>query len=271
MQTSKMNGASGSTHRKLIATAVIALLTGAGIGYYISSGKSAAPSAAKPAVSEHKPLFYRNPMNPAVSSPLPAKDDMGMDYIPVYADAEVNGAAGTVRIDPVVVQDMGVRTIPVKRATLSRNIRTIGRIAVDEARVARLHPKYEGWVEKLFIDKTGEQIKQGSMLLSIYSPQLVATEEEYLLALDNEATLKNSPFPDVRDGAQSLLLSAKERLQLLDVPEHQINEIKSTHKIIKAMHIHSPFNGVVMSIGARAGERITPATELYMITDLSKI
>ena len=273
MQTNKAGIAKPSVTGRLIATAVVALLIGSAIGHWIPSGKSAAPAASPSATAQRKPLFYRNPMNPAITSPVPAKDEMGMDYIAVYPeqDTAAKAAIGTVRIDPTVVQDIGVRTAEVKRAVLSRNIRTIGRITYDEQRVARLHPKYEGWVEKLFIDKTGDQIKKGSMLLSIYSPQLVATQEEYLLALDNEATLKNSPFPDVREGAESLLRSAKERLQLLDVPEHQIRQLAAEHKVMKGMHIHSPFDGVVMNIGAREGERITPETELYMITDLSRI
>ena len=316
MQTNKSVFAKPGANGRLIATAVVALLIGSAIGHWIPSDKSAAPTASQPTAVQRKPLFYRNPMNPSITSPVPAKDEMGMDYVPVFAEDDHAGenqakarkplfyrnpmnpaitslvpakdemgmdyvavypepdtavSAGTVRIDPTVVQDIGVRTAEVKRAVLSRNIRTIGRITYDEQRVARLHPKYEGWVEKLFIDKTGDQIKKGSMLLSIYSPQLVATQEEYLLALDNEATLKNSPFPDVREGAESLLRSAKERLQLLDVPEHQIRQLKAEHKVMKGMHIHSPFDGVVMNIGAREGERITPETELYMITDLSRI
>lgn len=300
-------------NKNIVATAVIALLIGGGIGYWFSSGKAAVPSDQPSATAEPKVLFYRNPMNPAITSPLPAKDEMGMDYLPVYAEdkpaqeqkplfyrnpmnpaitspvaakdemgmdyipvfAEENTAsaapAGTVRIDPTVVQDMGVRTTAVKRATLSRNIRTIGRVTYDEQRVARLHPKYDGWVEKLFIDRTGDLVKKGSMLLSIYSPQLVATQEEYLLALDNAEKLKDSPFADVRDGAASLLRSSKERLQLLDVPKHQIDQLTAERKVMKGLHIHSPFDGIVMNIGAREGERITPQTELYMIADLSRV
>ncbi len=154
---------------------------------------------------------------------------------------------------------------------MSRHIRTIGRVTYDEQRVMRLHPKYDGWVEKLFIDKTGEHVKKDTMLLSIYSPLLVATQEEYLLALNNVARLKDSPFADVREGAVSLLRSTQERLQLLDVPEHQIRQLRTERKIMKGMHIHSPFDGTVMHIGAREGERITPETELYMIADLTRI
>ncbi|MFZ1713248.1 MAG: efflux RND transporter periplasmic adaptor subunit, partial [Nitrosomonas sp.] len=300
-------------NRNIILTAVIALLIGSGIGYWIFSGKPAGSAGKQAATSERKVLFYRNPMTPARTSPVPAKDEMGMDYVPVYAEndqpkerkplfyrnamkpamtspvptkdemgmdyipvyqedgAATDAPTGTVKIDPTIVQNIGVRTTSVKRAVLSRNIRTIGRITYDEQRVARLHPKYDGWVEKLFVDKTGDQVHVGSMLLSIYSPQLVATQEEYILALDSVEILKDSPFPDVRNGAESLLRSAYERLKLFDVAEHQIKKLKKERKVMKDIHIHSPFDGIVMNIGAREGERITPATELFMITDLSRI
>jgi len=261
-------------NKNIVATAVIALLLGGGIGYWASSSKTADEAPAKEAAAmERKPVFYRNPMNPEITSPVPAQDEMGMEYIPVYQDEGqgANAPAGTVRIDATAVQNIGVRTAEVNRTILSRHIRTIGRVTYDEQRVARLHPKYDGWVEKLFIHRTGEKVKKGDMLLSIYSPQLVATQEEYLLALNNAAKLKQSPFADVRDGAESLLRSSKERLQLLDVPEHQINQLNTERKIMKDVHIHSPFDGIVMNIGAREGERITPETELYMITDLSRV
>jgi len=222
---------------------------------------------------EKKVLFYRNPMNPNVTSPIPAQDNMGMDYIPVYADKGGDSAApaGTVKINPTVVQNIGVRTIKAKLETLSRTIRTVGRVTYDEERVARLHPKYDGWVEKMMIDKTGEHVHKGTRLMSIYSPQLVATQEEYLLALSNVEMLKNSPFEDVRKGAESLLQSAEERLIFLDVPKHQIEQLKRERKVMKGLHIHSPFEGIVMNIGARDGQRITPGTELYMIADLSRV
>ena len=265
-------------NKNILITAVIALLIGGGIGYLVSPGKAAKPAATQSAATqapakERKPLFYRNPMNPNITSPIPAQDEMGMDYIPVFPEggADAGAPTGTVRIDPTIVQDIGVRTTIAKRSTLSRNIRTVGRVTYDEQRVARLHPKYDGWVEQLFIDKTGERVKKGSMLLSIYSPQLVATQEEYLLALNNAEMLKDSPFADVRLGAQSLLHSAEQRLHLLDVPEHQINQLKTRREITKGVHIHSPFDGIVMNIGARNGERITPEKELYMIADLSRV
>jgi membrane fusion protein, copper/silver efflux system len=261
-------------NKNIVAAVVVALLVGAGAGYWISIARSPQPTAEKAtAPAAHKPLFYRNPMNPEITSPVPAKDDMGMDYIPVYADdnAAAAGSAGTVKIDPTVVQDIGVRTAKAERTTLSRHVRTVGLVALDEERVARLHPKYDGWVQQLFIGKTGEKVKKNTMLLSIYSPQVVATEDEYLLALANQEKLKQSPFSDVREGADSLLRSSRERLQLFDMPAHQLRQLTRTRKAIHAVHIHSPFDGVVMNIGAREGARITPDTELYEIADLSRI
>jgi len=230
------------------------------------------PVYAEEPKKEKKILFYRNPMNPAITSPVPAKDEMGMDYIPVFAEAaDAAGPAGMVSIDPTTVQNIGVRTAKAESRTLSRHIRTIGRIDYDEERLALLYPKVEGWIEKLYINKTGEPVKKDTILLEIYSPQLVASQEEYLLALKNRDTLKSSSFEDIRQGAVSLLEAARERLTLLDVPEHQIRDLERTRKIKKTLHIHSPFTGVITHIGARQGQYITPQTELYRIADLSRV
>ena len=259
-------------NKQTLITAAIMLLLGGGGGYWFASQGDGVQQSGGEAGQERKVIFYRNPMNPAITSPVPAQDEMGMDYIPVYADeGDSTAPAGTVTINPTVVQNIGVRTTKAELKTLSRTIRTVGRVTFDEKRVARLHPKYDGWVEKMFIDKTGDRVSKNSMLMAIYSPQLVSTQEEYLLALSNVEVLKNSPFPDVRNGAQSLLRSARERLQLLDVPAHQIRQLESKRKIMKGVHIHSPFDGIIMKIGAREGQRITPETELYMIADLSRV
>lgn len=221
---------------------------------------------------ERKILFYRNPMNPAVTSPVPAKDNMGMDYIPVYADGNAGGdVAGTVEIDPVVVQNIGVRTAIAERRALSRTIKTVGRVDFNEERMARLHPKVDGWIEEIRIDKTGQHVESDDILLSFYSPKLVSAQQEYLLALENEAALKQSPFEQIRAGASTLTESSRERLELLDVPEHQIHELEESRKIKKYIHIHAPWAGTVLRIGARAGQFVTPSTELYMMVDLEQV
>ena len=221
--------------------------------------------------SKPEPLFYRNPMNPDVTSPVPAQDSMGMDYIPVYADAQSGDNPGTVKIDPVVQNNIGIRTAVAVQKSMSRTIRAMGRVDYDEENMVRLHPKIEGWIEELLIDKTGQPVQHDDILLSIYSPKLVATQQEYLLALKNNEVLKDSPIVEIREGASELVKSSRERLVLLDVPLHQIQELEQSRAIKKELHIHSPANGTVLQIGARQGQYVTPATELYMIADLHTV
>jgi len=229
--------------------------------------------AEKEKPKEKKILFYRNAMNPAITSPVAAKDSMGMDYIPVYAEdsGDDSEPVGTVKIDPVTVQNIGVRTRRAEQRSLSHQIIAVGRVDYDEERLSRLHPKTEGWIEKLFVDKTGEFVTKDTILLGLYSPQLVSSQQEYLLALNNRKHLEDSTFKDIREGADDLLKSSRQRLELLDVPEHQIRELEKTRQLKKTLHIHSPFDGIVMKIGAREGQYVTPATELYMLADLSNI
>ncbi len=232
------------------------------------------PVYAKPKNNKKsKILFYRSPMNPSVTSPVPAKDSMGMDYVPVYSDDDSNDKEpiGTVTIDGVVVQNIGVRTKKAVRDTLSRTVRAVGRVAYDEERMVHLHPKIEGWIEKLNVDKTGQFVVKDTDLLSIYSPQLVTSQQEYLLALNNLKALKQSPIEDIRKGAEQLVKSSRERLKFLDMPHHQIHELERSHKIKKNIHIHAPADGIVMKIGAREGQYVTPTTEIYMIADLKKV
>ena len=265
-------------NRQTVIGVLIALLLGGGGGYWAATwlGSGGIPGERDKAMATagNRVLFYRNPMNPAITSPVPARDEMGMDYVPVYAEKNTGDEtepAGMVRIDPVTVQNIGVRTAVAQRQSISRHIRAVGRVDFDEERLSRLHPKTEGWIEELYIDKTGEQIKKDTILLNIYSPQLVTSQQEYLLALNSLDALKQSPYAEIREGAQDLVASSRERLELLDVPEHQIRELEKTRKIKKNLHIHSPFDGVVINIGVREGQYVTPSTELYKIADLSRV
>lgn len=305
-------------NRQLLTSMLVAaaLIAGAAGGYWYALQRGTGRAAPAPVQAERKPLFYRNAMNPQITSPVPARDEMGMDYVPVYADAPEPGdggkpeilfyrnpmnpeitspvpakddmgmdyvpvhapgakrggePAGTVEIDPVTEQNIGVRTAVAERRTLARTVRTVGRVAYNEELIARIHPKIEGWIETLFVDQTGVRIKRDTILLELYSPQLVASQQEYLLALKSAETLSKSSFEDIGRGAQDLVKSSRQRLELLDVPEHQIRELENTRKIKKTLHIHSPYAGVVVNIGAREGQFVTPQTELYMLADLSKI
>ena len=257
----------------MIASIMLFLGLSAGIvgGYWLANSKQMGKQI--PISTDKKILFYRNPMNPLVTSAVPAKDEMGMDYVPVYAadDKTKNSPAGTVIIDGITTQNINVRTAKAVNSALSHTVRALGRVAYDEERMVHLHPKTEGWIEKLNIDKTGQKVKKNADLLSIYSPQLVASQQEYILALNNLKALENSPFKDIRQGAEELVKSSRERLKLLDVPAHQLHALENTHKIKKNLHIHSPADGIVMKIGAREGQFVTPATEIYMIADLRKV
>ncbi len=247
--------------------ALIAGLTG-GYWYAKSDSDDTNLTSSGP---ERQPLFYRSPMNPEVTSPVPAKGPMGMDYVPVYADGDANSPAGTVSIDPVTVQNIGVRTAVAQVRTIAREINTLGRVDYDERRITRLHPKTQGWVEELRIGTTGEAIQDDEILLSIYSPQLVSSQQEYLLALKSFETLGDSPFEDVRRGAADLVDTSLERLRLLDVPEHQITALKESGEVSRLLHIHSPAEGIVVNVGVRDGQFVTPQSELYMIADLSAV
>ncbi len=221
---------------------------------------------------EKEVLFYRNPMNPAITSPVFTQDEMGMDYIPVYAEGGGGDEpAGTVSIDPVTVQNIGVRTATAEIRDLSRELNGLGRIDFNEERLARLHPKTSGWIEKLRVDETGKQVDKDTILLGIYSPDLVAAQQEYLVALENWETVRNSSATQMKKSARIIKQSARERLKLFDVPAHQIKELEQSRKIKKQIHIHSPFEGRVMHIGAREGQYVTPKDELYLIADLSRI
>ena len=219
---------------------------------------------------ERKILYWTDPMMPNFKSDKPGKSPMGMDMVPVYEDEE-GVAPGTVKIDPTTVKSINVRTEKVIKKPLRKSIRTTGRIDYDERKVTHIHTKIQGWVEKLYVDFTGKEVNKGDVLLEVYSPELVSAQQEYLLALEYSKSLKDSKVEGVTSGAESLLESARKRLQLFDVPEHQIKELEETRKPKKTLHIHSPTHGIVVQKNLLEGMFITPETHLYVIADISKI
>jgi len=258
-----------------ILTLFITALLSAGAGFWVAGLRSNSENSQPTQVSERKPLFYRSPMNPSVTSPTPSKDAMGMDYVPVYADEGASqGPSGTVKIDPVTTQDIGVKTARVKKMSFSSNVQAVGRVTYNEENMTRLHGKTEGWIEQLVVNKTGALVQEGDVLLKIYSPQLVTSQQEYILALKslrNVSALKGSKFDELYRNAKEMVTSSRQRLKLLDVPEHQIVELEKTLTLKKSLHIHSISTGVAININAREGQYVTPKDELFMIADLSKV
>ncbi len=233
---------------------------------------TAAAAAAAEGDSDKKPLFYRNPMNPAITSPVPAKDDMGMDYVPVYADASAgSGPSGTVKIDPVLVQKMGVRTGMAMERTMSRVITTPARVTFNEETLTMVHSKFSGWAEQVMVNKTGEQVTKGQTLLTIYSPELVSTQEEYLLALANARVLRKSSMKEIRDDADRLVQATRKRMSYFDIPEKVIRQLERTGEVKRDLPIDSPFTGTAIDVDVEAGHFITPNKRLYRIADLSKV
>ncbi len=216
---------------------------------------------------KRKIKYWKAPMTPGYTSDRPGKSPMGMELIPVY---EGDGGDG-ISINPMMVQNIGVKTEVAQKMVLRREIRTVARLTYDERLIHHIHTKYGGWIEKLFVDYTGQEVNQGDVLMEIYSPELLSTQAEMILALKYNEELAESPFQEIRQGALSLLDSTKKRLELFDVPQHQIEELIQTRKINKTMHIHSPMKGIVIHKNAQHGMRVEPGKPLYAIADLSNI
>ncbi|MBI4828172.1 MAG: efflux RND transporter periplasmic adaptor subunit [Nitrospinae bacterium] len=261
-----------AVYRKRFAlTVALALAIAAGYyGWsYLSHRGAAQAPAAKSDEKGRAILFYRHPMDPSITSDRPAKDSMNMDYIPVYADEAA--AAGVVSIDPAVAQTIGVRYATARRTTLAREIRTTGIVTYDETRLARIQPKVMGWVEKLYVNETGRKINVDDILLELYSPDLVTTQEEFILALKYRDAVRRGEHDAIVKGGESLLESSRRRLALFDVPPHQIEELERTRQVKKTLHIHSPVSGVIISKNVTEGSYIMPGDTLYEIADASRV
>lgn len=181
------------------------------------------------------------------------------------------GQSKSVYISPARQQLIGVRTAAVEHRALDTTVRTVGTLAYDETRVTQIHTKIAGWVERVFVDYVGKTVRRGQPLLTIYSPDLVATQNEYLLALKAQQQLGDSAFPETRTGAESLLTATRARLRLWDVTDAQIGELERTGRARRTLTLYSPFNGVVLERNAFAGQYITPETNTFKIADLSTI
>ncbi len=177
----------------------------------------------------------------------------------------------TMTIAPERLQTIGVKFELAARRKMERMIRTVGRVDVDERLVGRVNIKFEGWIEELRVSAIGDHVKKGQILFTIYSPDLVATQEEYLLALQSYRELGKSEFPEVSRGAKDLLEATRRRFQLWDITEDHIQDLERTGKVLRTLPIHSPITGTVIRMQARAGTYVTPGTELYFIADLSQI
>jgi Cu(I)/Ag(I) efflux system membrane fusion protein len=180
-------------------------------------------------------------------------------------------APGTVQISPEKQQLIGVKFGTVEMKPLEKVIRTVGRVDYDEKRIVTVSPKVGGWIEDLFVDFTGKFVNQGDPLLTIYSPELVSTQEEYLLAVQAKKSLSKSPFPEVASSGDSLAESAKRRLKLWDISDDQVKALEETGQAKKTLTLYSPFSGFVLEKMATKGMSVMPGMALYKLADLSVV
>jgi Cu(I)/Ag(I) efflux system membrane fusion protein/cobalt-zinc-cadmium efflux system membrane fusion protein len=199
------------------------------------------------------------PMDPTYISDKPGKSPMGMDLVPVYEEDAGTNLAGTVTVDPVMVQNMGVRVAKIERGPLFQHIRTIGEVDVAEDEISVVNLRFSGWVERIWINETGQEVAAGQWLFSLYSPELVSAQKEYLLAYNTS-------------GAESeLTKSAAERLRLWNIPESVLNAIISKQNVDRNLVITAPRSGYVLHKNVVEGARINAGQDLYRIGNLKKI
>lgn len=231
--------------------------------------KTGTGGAADQPKGERKIKYWAAPMDPTYIRDEPGKSPMGMDLIPVYEDEAAGGSI--ISIDPVTSQNMGVRIATVTRRDMQRTIRTVGLVGYDEPRQYSINSKINGWIEKLYVNETGQQVKKGQPLLEIYSPDLVSAQEEFLLALSNKATLENSAFPEIAEGARRLFESSRKRLKLWDISNRQIDRLEKTGKVEKALVLYAPYDGIVNMKMAYEGMYAKAGVELFQISDISTV
>ncbi len=228
-----------------------------------------------------KKTMYRSTMNPNEVSDKPGKDSMGMEMVPFEVEESATSESEIVRstvpgltvisVTPEARRRMGLTLGTITRMSFAREMRTSARIVADETRLSRVSIKSEGWVNTLFVNVTGQEVKKGDPLLTIYSPELVSAEEEYLIALRARERLVASTEPHAVASAAALLESARRRLDLWDISAGQIDRLEKTGQVEKYMTLYAPTTGVVMEKNVLPGEKIMPGEPLMVVADLSVV
>jgi len=247
-------------------TLVIAVAVSLGIGWYLGQSQSGAmdmsqgTAGASGQSAEKKVLYWVAPMDPNYRRDKPGKSPMGMDLNPVYSDgdAEISDEKGpVVKISPAVENNMGVRTAKVEEGQLWRKIDTVGYVNFDESKVAHVHLRVDGWIEKLAVNIEGERVKKGQRLFDLYSPKLVNAMEEYVQALSS----KN----------RRLISASKDKLISLGISSNQIKSLKESRKVPQTISIYAPQNGIVSKMKVRDGMYVKPMNKIMTLVDLSSI
>jgi len=211
------------------------------------------PVAAATAAGQGDPIYYRHPHDPSRTSPTPRKDEMGMDYVPVFADA----AGPEVRISPAVINNLGVRSEPATLASLPRRAETTGFVTFDDRRVRQVRPRADGWIEGLSVRAPGETVAAGQLLFTVYSPMLESAQQEYLDAL--------------RIGNADLVAASRDRLQALGLESGTVARLAQGGRASGRVPFHAPVAGVITELEIREGAMVTPDMTAMTITELGSL
>lgn len=261
-------------------TTLLALVAAAGAGYWwgaknpgnaggaqVQAGAQPAPAAMK---VERKIIYYRNPMGLADTSPVPKKDSMGMDYTPVFEGEEPASDGSVVKIGIEKVQKLGVKTEVVAPRELVRAIRAVSTVQADERRLHTVAPRFEGWIERLYVNTTGQAVKTGDALMDVYSPDLITAQQEYLIAWNGVQSVAEGG-DDVKAGMQRLVESALQRLRNWDISEGELRQLRREGQARRSVTLRSMASGVVIEKPSIQGKRFMPGEVLYQIADLSSV
>ena len=234
-----------------------------------SPQQEAAPPSPQGSGTKGHILYYRNPMGQPDTSPVPKRDSMGMEYIPVYADGAGDGGP-VVKISRERVQTLGVRSAPAEMRDLARAIRAVGTVQADERRLYIVNTKFDGWIEKLHVNATGQTVRRGQPLMEVYAPELVVAQQEYALAWRSLRDMAGAG-EDVRASAKQLADASLQRLRNWDISDDQVRRLQRDNVIARTLSLRSPADGVVMEKTAVEGMRFTAGDPLYRIADLSTV
>jgi Cu(I)/Ag(I) efflux system membrane fusion protein len=221
------------------------------------------PKKLQAAGDERKILYYRNPMGLPDTSPVPKKDSMGMDYIPVY-EGEEQDDGNTVKVSLDRIQRSGVRSEKVQLRNVGRVVRAPGIARIDERKLTIVTLRAEGYIEELHVNATGEVVKEGVSLFRLYSPSLVQAQLEYALAIKASRTMRDA-------GQIAMIDGAAQKLRSLGMPEARIREIQKGGTVPRTIEWPAPASGTVLEKKVISGQRVMPGEELYRIADLSTI
>ena len=211
--------------------------------------------------TDRKILYYRSSMNPSFISTKPGKDSMGMELVPVR-EGDPGANLRSIVLDGATIQRMGVRVAPVRRERLTRVVRALGRVDFDETRVTTINMKFDGWIEKLWLDETGQFVGKGAPLFAVYSPELVASEEEYLQAVRGGTS---GPY------AGRMVEAARRRLLQFDVSASLIDDITRSGKAQRDVVIRAPTKGFVIHKTALEGTFVKMGASLFTLADLKTL